>query len=76
MSGGDDPIYARPAFGRSLDEWRVCTAPGCDWRVLHSLLCKEHGGMSPYIEWRCSVTGVYEDRPGYTGPVISPLRAR
>lgn len=71
MSGGDD----RPSFGRSLDEWRRCHTDGCEWRVLASYWCQDHGGRSPFAEFRYTPTGGYQERAGVPVEYVNPLRA-
>lgn len=32
-------------LGRSLDDWRLCEVPGCQWQVLEpATRCSDHGG--------------------------------
>lgn len=32
-------------LGRSLDDWRLCEVPGCQWHVLEpATRCSDHGG--------------------------------
>jgi hypothetical protein len=72
-SGESDAI--RPIFGMSLDDYRLCAHSGCSWRVYRALLCTDHGGRAPTPEYRADEFGKGGFRNGYSGEVISPLRA-
>ena len=38
--------------GRSLDDYRICEVPGCQWHVLEpSTRCSEHGGQDGPEYW-------------------------